>query len=74
MTAAELYAMMLAVITKKPVLVVYKQEEERITHECEGVTHDGFKINCDVYNRFLRDARDFAQAKGRTGKDAGEIR
>lgn len=65
MNPLELYAAKLAAITGKPVLVILSiNGAAPIKHECNGEEHDGFKVNCDVYEKFIREARDFAESKG----------
>jgi len=61
---AVIAAMKLAAATGKPVFVTLLKEPKPIRHECEGEIHEGLKINCDVYQRFLRDCRTFAQSEG----------
>jgi len=61
MDAMEEYVMKMAIALKQTVVVI-------VRHECEGEEHDGFKINCDVYQHLMRDARDVENSKGSLSK------
>lgn len=74
MDLAMQYAMQMAVVTGKPVMVRIDVKLEPITHVCGNEPHDGLKINCDVYNRFLDDVRAFCNPnpEGVTNDSAGK--